>query len=659
MVLRESIVSPVMKTGVSGGDIKSDDPLPEGWTVEVKVRKSGKKDKCYFPPSGEGKFHSKLEVVRYLNNSKSKSEGKGKDIDQHSKNVVVEKAEPKGLPPGWTKEIKVTKTAHKIRRDSYYTDPVTGYVFRSMKDALRYLETGEVGRQAFKPKDKGDDNVELEDDKASSPAAAKKQKLAVNGTRSILISDQSSKLFDVAKDEHVLSSASTGESMPVSEHSSGVRAQFNSSEEPGCKVSNQTVGKNDPANSVVAIAVDVLPNEHSVKSGMIKDETRSTGSIKSKKKKDLNLPRRTSKRLAGLPLDPTPELKTTNRTHRVAVKQSTDKVASTGGGSSCAELDTERKVKHAFDTKNTKSSLESNKSKHPIGYLAAPSEHVEKVETEYRGVEKPEYAVVSLTKNLVEKESEGNEKHEHAVVSPPGNMAISEHLGKTETASNADEKLVMPLDLQLGELWQDPCIAFAIKTLTGISIDSSDGVQVSSGSNYSEFGGSATLEDHARKEDAQNEGHRKQGCTVIQPLGKIAIPEERAGGIEVSDKGYEQSGSSLNLPFADVWADPCIEFAIKTLTGAIPLDCDMGMQDCLQQKASSSQSQDSSGLTVQNVSEPGQTEFFYQQFGIPQKPLYNQGAMMEPALPHAKNLNLGYSGGTILHEHSEERSKEC
>lgn len=35
-----------------------------------------------------------------------------------------------------------------------------------MKDALRYLETGELGKQAFKPKDKGNYDVELEDDKA-------------------------------------------------------------------------------------------------------------------------------------------------------------------------------------------------------------------------------------------------------------------------------------------------------------------------------------------------------------------------------------------------------------------------------------------------------------------------------------------------------------
>ncbi|XP_021648495.2 methyl-CpG-binding domain-containing protein 13 isoform X2 [Hevea brasiliensis] len=595
---------------------------------------------CYFPPSGEGKFYSKLEVVRYLNNSNPKSEEKEKGIDQHNENVVVEKAEPKGLPPGWTKEIKVTKKAHKIRRDSYYTDPASGYVFRSMKDVLRYLETGEVGKQAFKPKDKGNNDVELEDDKACSPAAAKKQKLAVNGTRSPTISEKSSKPFEVAKDEQVLSSANTGESLPVSEHNV-VGAQSNSSEVPEGKGSNQTVGKSDPATSVIATAVDILPNEPPVESRVMKDEIRSTPQ-KCKKKKNLNLPRRASKRLAGLPLDPTPELKTTNRARQAPVKQSDDIVVSTGGGSSHTEL-----------PKSTKCSFESNKSKHPIVHTAAPSEHVEKVESVKRGDEKPEHAVVSSIGNLVETENEDSKKCEHAVLSAGRNLAIGEeHPGMIITDNNADEKPGLPIDLPLGELWQDPCIAFAIKILTGISFDNSGSVQVSSGSNNSEFGSSTALEDHARKE----EDHRKQGCTVHQPLVNIVTSEERPRGIDIGDKSDEKPGSPLS--FADAWADPCIEFAIKTLTDAIPLDYDMVIQDCLPQKASSSQSQESSGLTLQNVGEPGQTEFFYRQFGISEKPSYNQGALMEPALPHAKNVNLGYSGGAIHHQLSEDRSKE-
>ena len=47
----------------------------------------------------------------------------------------------------------------------YYIDPVSGYAFRSLKDVDRYLESGEIGRNAFKPKDSSD--MEFKADKFS------------------------------------------------------------------------------------------------------------------------------------------------------------------------------------------------------------------------------------------------------------------------------------------------------------------------------------------------------------------------------------------------------------------------------------------------------------------------------------------------------------
>lgn len=46
----------------------------------------------------------------------------------------------------------------------YYIDPVSGYVFRSIKDVVCYLESGQIGRNAFKPKAKDNSIVDLEDD---------------------------------------------------------------------------------------------------------------------------------------------------------------------------------------------------------------------------------------------------------------------------------------------------------------------------------------------------------------------------------------------------------------------------------------------------------------------------------------------------------------
>lgn len=59
-------------------DQKSEDWLPTGWTVEVKVRNNGKRDKYYYDTASGHKFNSKAEVSRYLNTSQISDEVKQK-----------------------------------------------------------------------------------------------------------------------------------------------------------------------------------------------------------------------------------------------------------------------------------------------------------------------------------------------------------------------------------------------------------------------------------------------------------------------------------------------------------------------------------------------------------------------------------------------------
>lgn len=49
----------------------------------------------------------------------------------------------------------------------YYTDPISGYVFLSLKDCKRYLKTGILGKSSYKPKDKDHIDVELENENTS------------------------------------------------------------------------------------------------------------------------------------------------------------------------------------------------------------------------------------------------------------------------------------------------------------------------------------------------------------------------------------------------------------------------------------------------------------------------------------------------------------
>ncbi|MFS7969381.1 putative Methyl-CpG-binding domain-containing protein [Helianthus anomalus] len=106
--------------------------------------------------------------------------------------IVVEKDEAEELPPGWTKEVKLRKTGSATKVDRYYTDPVTGYIFHSLKDVQRYLKTGKLGRLATKPKIvEGENPSELKqqmsgtlrnkrEDKSDMPARASKRLAGVN-----------------------------------------------------------------------------------------------------------------------------------------------------------------------------------------------------------------------------------------------------------------------------------------------------------------------------------------------------------------------------------------------------------------------------------------------------------------------------------------------
>lgn len=55
-----------------------------------------------------------------------------------------------GLPIGWIREIQTRRDG--IGKDSFYMDPVSGYMFCSKIDALRYIETGDISKCASKPK---------------------------------------------------------------------------------------------------------------------------------------------------------------------------------------------------------------------------------------------------------------------------------------------------------------------------------------------------------------------------------------------------------------------------------------------------------------------------------------------------------------------------
>ncbi|KAK9067981.1 hypothetical protein SSX86_012092 [Deinandra increscens subsp. villosa] len=182
---------------ISGGSLnitseENSDWLPDGWITEVHYKKSGAKYKIYKEAASGKKLFSKPQVLSYLaggssSNSRKRKKKKGGiqstdlspnptpadathpkrstkkkgDIQSADCQEVITTSPADGLPPGWIKEVRTKIYATHKRNDPFYTDPVSGYIFRSRLDALRYLESGDVNLCAMRPKVKDKDGNEV------------------------------------------------------------------------------------------------------------------------------------------------------------------------------------------------------------------------------------------------------------------------------------------------------------------------------------------------------------------------------------------------------------------------------------------------------------------------------------------------------------------
>ncbi|KAK8657195.1 hypothetical protein V6N13_035448 [Hibiscus sabdariffa] len=563
----------------------SDDWLPPGWKVEVRQRRNGKKDKCYYAPCGKLRFVSRAEVARYLEKCGSKTEEKEKfSGKQPSKNITVEKVEAEGLPPGWTKEVRITKAKHRVRKDA---------------DALRYVETGELGKFAFKPKEKDGNDEDLEEDNnggVNEPVLVESPKVAVNGTIDEVekqTTEHVSNSSGITKEEEMLTSASTGEQTSLSKHApdqnkAGEGAELSNLNLSEAKGSEQ-IGQKDSQEDVHASvnAVGVLSDKlfrNDAKDGTEKPQQ---GKGKTKINKDVNVPRRASKRLAGVALDPTPEPKAT-RACRTSINQSS--AVPDGAENSSPGNCIDRASKQPNQPKSfleTNSALDACKSKEPI---PASSNMLSSGD--------------ALSVNC----------HIAKSVLPLENVATSGvHSGQLESDENASDVPGSDIDMPLADLWTDPCIAFAIQTLTGIPCDTQK---------ISESNSCKAPVIQATPEAQNGTGFvERQGRGTDVPSTDPTIWKEQARKVEEVHKTDEMAGSSLEMPLADIWADPCIEFAIKTLTGAIPVEYGLDSQHGFQQQPISAPHQSANHMTLPDVGidKFSQTDFICQQYDVTER----------------------------------------
>ncbi|KAJ0966717.1 hypothetical protein J5N97_023634 [Dioscorea zingiberensis] len=149
--------------------------LPDGWIMELRTTRSGSKYRCYIDPFTGSKFYSGKDALRHLKDGKlhSPKPSLKRSLNTNMDNVISQvELSPDGLPRGWVKETKFRKSGiykSGVRKDPYYIDPVTGYVFRSLKDTVHYINTGEISKHAFLPKNRDNSNTFSSDMEASVP----------------------------------------------------------------------------------------------------------------------------------------------------------------------------------------------------------------------------------------------------------------------------------------------------------------------------------------------------------------------------------------------------------------------------------------------------------------------------------------------------------
>ncbi|KAK4400746.1 hypothetical protein Sango_1180700 [Sesamum angolense] len=254
--------------------------------------------------------------------------------------VAVESSAADDLPPGWIKEIITSKSGNKIRKDPYYTDPVS-YVFRSKLDALRYLKTNDIGSCACRPKKRELDDLKLIKNKVTlNPFGVSQAELLdffrisnieINEQSPVPASEQLSvqrQLFPELNGGGENSGAnipseSGAKFLKQTQDNSNSNAETDKNPEPANEVPKQDAGVMAVDVAISATVTDPLSEQKILGSGTEKQtDITPVKSRTSKKRKDPSLPLRVSKRLAGSEPEVQPTSVLNERSLRAAAKRS-------------------------------------------------------------------------------------------------------------------------------------------------------------------------------------------------------------------------------------------------------------------------------------------------------------------------------------------------
>nr|XP_010325420.1 uncharacterized protein LOC101264354 isoform X2 [Solanum lycopersicum] len=171
---------PAIRTGNSDQaslirELASADEFPPGWEKEMLTRNK-------HPTVGTGNSNSLDDIPpgwekELLVQQKDHTVGTGNSYQS----FLSKEASVDGLPPGWKTEFRIRKNASVIKKDPYYTDPVHGYVFRSKKDVMRYLQTGDIRSCAVKPTKRDPGSTMKDNSPSTHDTSSKKLRCSLTG----------------------------------------------------------------------------------------------------------------------------------------------------------------------------------------------------------------------------------------------------------------------------------------------------------------------------------------------------------------------------------------------------------------------------------------------------------------------------------------------
>ncbi|KAI9117880.1 hypothetical protein K1719_011022 [Acacia pycnantha] len=511
-----------IKSDLVGGDESMVADLPTEQTREVKISENSngnRKDPCYTDPVNE--YHSKMDGLRCAESEDISTHlskpNKRQVQDEDISTVAIEKATVDDLPPGWTKEVKIRKNGSGIRKDPYYKDPVNGYVFRSKKDAWRYIESGDITKCVFKPTKR-----QIDDEDNSTPSStAKRQKFKQPATKRQLfvgrkISEKDSiKLSDTNSSEkgHIVK-ASTTETV----------AKMHSLEDAAA---------NTPEMNKTSDPADVQGNNN-VPGTLKNADEKNHRSPSISNKKGLNVPHRFSRRLAGAEPDQASDHDVTvNEQALPAPRRSLRKAITTldvgSANVSSQHLNVAPKIEHMHDIAGELLNKSSGISQGQGGFREQSNLNSLCNDYSSPGPKGATKTTGEIGKLGAEKKKSGNKK-----------VHISHRASKRLAGFEPDITNSMLCD-------KPP--EYRGK-MSKVSIEETE--YASSSINVPRVGESSTRSKSSRKTPPR---------TFEQ--------QEKLGEKQLDD---EKSEPQLSFAFHYSWSDPSVEFAIKTLTGALPVE---------------------------------------------------------------------------------------